>query len=243
MDYTCKCLSYTCIHNLTIRSILVGSCFARSHPTGDSGSVRLRDAKRPLEQAKMSIMDILSGIRRPNAIPAWSDMSNLNNLCPRCSSISWSSLQPTDNKHWAILQVSREPLRLGTLRESAYAGCHVCCLVLAQLEAESLEQDDNRKSRTIMYGPESEFTYSDEAEIEIKGFFRSEYRCGQPPATVFVFLNPNRVDKKNVEVVKSELRTVFHIKALGQRQSLSTRANLGADIYTNLNHAESVARY
>ena len=58
-----------------------------------------------------------------------------------------------------------------------------------------------------------------------------------------VSLNPTRVDKTNVEVVKSELRTVFHIKALGQHQSLSTRANLGTDIYTNLNHAESVARY
>ncbi len=197
----------------------------------------------PLEQQEASSMDIASGIRSPNTIPAWSDRSNLNRLCLRCSKISWSSLQPTDNRYWATLRVSREPLRLGTLRESAHAGCHLCCLVLAQLEAEFLEEDDNRKSRTIRYGPESGPTYGDEAEIEIEGYFPNEYCCGQPPTTMFVSLNPTQVEENNVRVVKSELRTGFSIKALGLHRSLSTRASLGADNSTNLDHAESVARY
>ena len=130
-----------------------------------------------------------------------------------------------------------EPLRLGTLRESAHAICHLCCLVLAQLEAEFLEQYDNRK------GSESEPTYGDEAETEIKGFLPCEYRYKQPPTTIFVSLNPTRVEEYNVRVVKSELRTGFHIKALSLHRSLSARASLDADIPTTFNHAESGSRY
>ena len=91
-----------------------------------------------------------------------------------------------------------------------------------------------------MYGPESEFTYSDEAEIE--GFFPIKYRCRKPPTAMFMSLKPTEVDENNEEVVKSELKTVFRIKVLGQHRSLRTGVNSDVDNYRNLTHTESVAR-
>ena len=100
-----------------------------------------------------------------------------------------------------------------------------------------------RKSRTDIYGPDSEPTYGDEAKIEIKGLFLSKYRCEQPLTTIFVYLNPTRVEENNVKVVKLELRTRFHIKALSTHRGISTRARLDADNSTYLNYVESVARH
>ena len=188
-------------------------------------------------------MDIASGLCRPNTILAWSDRSNLNKLCLRCSRISWSSLQPTDSQYHATLRVSHELLRLGILRETAYAGCHLCCLVLAQLEAKFLEEDEGSKFRTKLYGPESEFTYGDEAEIKITALFPNKCRAVKPPAIVFVSLDPTQVEENNVRVVKSDLSTMFSIMIRDSHQSHRVRASPGMDTSTNLNHAESIARY
>jgi hypothetical protein len=153
----------------------------------------------PLEQPEPSSMDLPSGIRRPNTIPAWPERHNLNKLCLRCSKISLSSLQPTDYEHLASVQVSHAPLRLGTLRETAHAGCHLCCLVLVGLEAKFLEEDAYMKTRNIMYGPESKPTYGDEAKIKIEASLPNKYYRGQLPSHVSVSLDPTQVRKTTRE--------------------------------------------
>ena len=154
-----------------------------------------------------------------------------------------SSLQPTDYEHLASVQVSHEPLRLGTLRETAHAGCHPRCLVLVGLEAKFLEEDAYMKTRNIMYGLESKPIYGDEDEIKIEAYLPNKHYRGQLPSDVSVSLDPTRVEEDDVRVIRTTLKTTFSIEALDSHRSLITRASLGADTSSNLNHAESVARY
>jgi hypothetical protein len=59
---------------------------------------------------------------------------------------------------------------------------------------------------------------------------------------IFVF-GPNSSEENDARVVQTTLTTIFSIEALDAHRSLSTRASLGADTSSNLNHAESIAQY
>jgi hypothetical protein len=104
---------------------------------------RLRDtSSQARPRPKKSPPEIVQDLRAfgPDHVPAWSDLSNVNQLCSQCASIDWDPvlvyLAVAGENEWypKVPLYGRDSARsLKDVRDAAHAGCHLCTMVLTCL--------------------------------------------------------------------------------------------------------------